>query len=166
MNLPYRNGRQGSAACIAGAVTRWWLTVLSNVVAYGCGPSSTGIGMTLINIGASATATATSSAACTTRAAGNRMRCGKGKKVGNPLAGPCPYSGTKELPVVAARTCARLFHSAGVEGRSGDRRAAKPVAGIAEIGTSPKGCSPYSSRRRGSGNCGNPRRGITPALSQ
>ena len=43
-----------------------------------------------------------------------------------------PYSGTKEFPVAAARAGALLFRIAGMEGRSGDWRSAKPVAGIAE----------------------------------
>ena len=67
-----------------------------------------------------------------------------------------PSSGTKEFPVAAAHTGALLFRMAGMEGRSGDRRSTKPVAGIAEIGISPKRCAPRSNRRRGSRNCGNP----------
>jgi hypothetical protein len=77
------------------------------------------------------------------------------RKSWKPRSGPL-YCGAKELPVVVAHRGTRLFHSADVEGRSGDRGTAKPVAGIAEIGASSKGCSPYSNRRRGSGNCGNP----------
>ena len=51
-----------------------------------------------------------------------------------------PYSGTKEFPVAAARACALLCRVAGIEGRSGDWRSAKPAAGI--------GVSPNSVRKR------------------
>jgi len=66
-----------------------------------------------------------------------------------------PYSGTKEFPVAAARAGALLFRIAGMEGRSGDRRSAKPVAGIAEIGISPKGCAPSADWQIACANCGN-----------
>jgi hypothetical protein len=58
------------------------------------------------------------------------------------LRNTAPYSGAKEFPIAAAHAGALLFRIAGMEGRSGDRRSAKPVAGIAEIGISPEGRSP------------------------
>jgi hypothetical protein len=51
----------------------------------------------------------------------------------------CPYSGGKEFPVAADRAGAMLCRTPTVPGRSGDRRSAIPVAGIAEIGVSPTG---------------------------
>jgi len=77
------------------------------------------IGIVFIDIDVSRAAAPPSSVACTTRPAGSRLvrgrqrtAGGKVEKFGNPFAGA--YGGTKELPVVAARTGARLFHSAGV----------------------------------------------------
>jgi hypothetical protein len=73
------------------------------------------IGMMFINIDASGGAARSSSAACTTRSAdsrlihGRQMTGGQGGKGGNPFPpvnspNTSPYSGTKEFPVVAART--------------------------------------------------------------
>ena len=68
--------------------------------------------MMFINIDASGGAARSSSAACTTRSADSRLIHGRqmtGGQGGNPFPpvnspNTSPYSGTKEFPVVAART--------------------------------------------------------------
>jgi hypothetical protein len=64
------------------------------------------IGIVFIDIDVSRAAAPRQSA----RPGRQRTAGGKVEKFGNPFAGA--YGGTKELPVVAARTGARLFHSA------------------------------------------------------